>query len=44
VSEPAWVRSLVLGSGGQVEVISPGWLTESIRRDAERALEAYSAK
>jgi proteasome accessory factor C len=44
VSEPAWVRSLVLGSGGQVEVISPGWLTESIRRDAERALDAYSAK
>jgi proteasome accessory factor C len=43
VSEPAWVRSLVLGSGGQVEVLSPGWLAESIRSDAERALAAYAA-
>lgn len=41
VSEPAWVRSLVLGSGGQVEVLSPGWLAESIRGDAARALAAY---
>lgn len=41
VSEPAWVRALVLGSGGQVEVLSPGWLTESIRADAARALAAY---
>ena len=44
VSEPAWVRSLVLGSGGQVEVLSPGWLAESIRADAARALASYSAK
>jgi len=44
VSEPAWVRSLVLGSGGQVEVLSPGWLADSIRDDAARALAAYSAK
>ncbi len=43
-SEPAWVRSLVLGSGGQVEVLSPGWLAESIRADAARALAAYAAK
>jgi proteasome accessory factor C len=43
VSEPAWVRALVLGSGGQVEVISPGWLAESIRADAARALAAYAA-
>jgi proteasome accessory factor C len=43
VSEPAWVRSLVLGSGGDVEVLSPGWLAESIRADAERALAAYAA-
>jgi proteasome accessory factor C len=42
VSEPAWVRALVLGSGGQVEVISPGWLAESIRADAARALAAYA--
>jgi proteasome accessory factor C len=41
VSEPAWVRALVLGSGGQVEVLSPGWLAESIRADAARALAAY---
>jgi proteasome accessory factor C len=43
VSEPAWVRALVLGSGGQVEVLSPGWLAESIRADAARALAAYAA-
>ena len=42
VSEPAWVRALVLGSGGQVEVLSPGWLAESIRADAARALAAYA--
>jgi proteasome accessory factor C len=44
VAEPALVRSLVLGSGGQVEVLSPGWLAESIRTDAARALAAYAAK
>ncbi len=44
VSEPAWVRALVLGSGGQVDVLSPGWLAESIRTDAERALAAYAGK
>lgn len=43
VSEPAWVRALVLGSGGQVEVLSPGWLAEAIRTDAARALAAYAA-
>lgn len=43
VSEPAWVRSLVLGSGGQVSVLSPGWLAEAIRSDAARALDAYRA-
>jgi proteasome accessory factor C len=42
VSEPAWVRSLVLGSGGEVEVLSPEWLAESIRADAARALAAYA--
>jgi proteasome accessory factor C len=41
VSEPAWVRTLVLGSGGQVEVLSPGWLAESIRAEAAQALAAY---
>jgi proteasome accessory factor C len=43
VSEPAWVRALVLGSGGQVAVLSPGWLAESIRSDAAAALAAYDA-
>lgn len=44
VAEPELVKSLVLGSGGQVEVLSPGWLAESIRADAARALAAYAAK
>jgi proteasome accessory factor C len=44
VSEPAWVRALVLGSGGQVEVLSPGWLAESIRSDAAQAIAAYAGK
>jgi proteasome accessory factor C len=44
VSEPAWVRALVLGSGGQVRVLSPSWLADSIRADATRALSAYGAK
>jgi proteasome accessory factor C len=43
VSEPAWVRALVLGSGGQVAVLSPGWLAESIRSDAASALASYAA-
>ncbi|HEY7008191.1 MAG TPA: YafY family protein [Jatrophihabitantaceae bacterium] len=43
VAEPSLVRSLVLGSGGQVEVLSPGWLAESIRTDAARALAAYGS-
>lgn len=44
VAEPAWVRSLVLGSGGQVEVLSPGWLADQVRDDAARALAAYGAR
>lgn len=44
VADPAWVRALVLGSSGQVEVLSPGWLAESIRREAATALAAYPAK
>lgn len=43
VADPAWVRALVLGSSGQVEVLSPDWLAEAIRAEAERALEAYPA-
>jgi proteasome accessory factor C len=44
VADPAWVRALVLGSSGQVEVLSPGWLGESIRSDAATALAGYAAK
>lgn len=44
VADPGWVRALVLGSAGQVEVLSPGWLADAIRAEAERALEQYAAK
>jgi proteasome accessory factor C len=42
VADPGWVRALVLGSAGQVEVLSPGWLAEGIRVEAERALAQYA--
>jgi proteasome accessory factor C len=44
VADPAWVRALALGSAGQVEVLSPDWLAESIRAEAASALAAYAAK
>jgi proteasome accessory factor C len=44
VADPGWVRALVLGSAGQVEVLSPDWLAEGIRAEAARALTAYAAK
>jgi proteasome accessory factor C len=44
VADPAWVRALVLGSAGQVEVHSPHWLAEDVRGEAARALAAYGAK
>ncbi|MEP6852732.1 MAG: WYL domain-containing protein [bacterium] len=43
VSDPAWVRSLVLGSGGAVAVLSPGWLADDIRGSARTALAAYAS-
>lgn len=43
VADPAWVRALALGSAGEVEVLSPDWLAEAVRADAERALAAYTA-
>ena len=43
VADPAWVRSMVLGSTGQVEVLAPEWLAESIRSEAATALAAYRA-
>lgn len=42
VADPAWVRALVLGSAGQVEVLSPDWLAEEIRSEAARALAQYA--
>lgn len=42
VADPGWVRALVLGSAGQVEVLSPGWLTDALRTEAARALAAYA--
>jgi proteasome accessory factor C len=44
VADPGWVRALVLGSAGQVEVLSPDWLAEGIRNEAARALAGYAAK
>ncbi len=44
VADPGWVRSLVLGSAGQVEVLSPDWLAEGVRAEAARALAGYAAK
>lgn len=44
VADPGWVRALVLGSAGQVEVLAPGWLAEGVRAEAARALAAYAAK
>ena len=38
---PAGCAQLVLGSAGQVSVLSPDWLAEDVRSEAERALEAY---
>lgn len=44
VADPGWVRALVLGSAGQVEVLAPGWLAEGVRTEAARALAAYAGK
>ena len=44
VADPAWVRALVLGSAGQVEVLSPEWLAEGLRAEAARALSAYAGR
>jgi proteasome accessory factor C len=44
VADPGWVRALVLGSAGQVEVLSPDWLADGIRNEAARALAGYDDK
>jgi proteasome accessory factor C len=41
VADPAWIRAMVLGSGGEVAVLSPGWLADAIRDEAEAALAGY---
>jgi proteasome accessory factor C len=43
VADPAWVRALVLGSAGQVELLSPEWLAESVANEAAAAIDAYAA-
>ena len=42
VSDPAWVRALVLGSAGGVRVLAPQWLADDIRAGAGRALDLYT--
>lgn len=42
VADPAWVRALVLGSAGQVRVLSPEWLAEDLSVEAAEAVAAYS--
>jgi proteasome accessory factor C len=42
VADTAWVRGLVLGSGGDVSVVSPAELATEIRDEARQALAAYS--
>jgi proteasome accessory factor C len=41
VSDPAWVRSLALGSAGEVRVVAPSWLADDILNSARQALRAY---
>jgi proteasome accessory factor C len=43
VADPAWVRALVLGSAGQVAVLSPEWLAEEVAAEAAAAIAAYAA-
>lgn len=41
VSDPAWVRALVLASAGGVRVLFPSWLADEVRAAAASALAAY---
>jgi proteasome accessory factor C len=40
--EPAWLARLALRLGGQARVVVPSEVDERVRREAERALQAYS--
>lgn len=42
VGDPAFVRGLALGSGGQVRVLAPDWLAEQISSQAREALARYA--
>ena len=37
VSDPAWVRRIVLGSDGRVRVVEPAWLAEAKRANPRTA-------
>lgn len=41
VSDPAWLRRLVLRLGGAVHIVSPAEVAEQVRDEAQRALDAY---
>lgn len=43
VADLTWVKGLVLGSGGEVSVLSPAQLADDIRAEAAAALAAYGA-
>lgn len=43
VVDPAWVRGLALGSGGDVRVLAPGWLADDVTVEARAALVRYAS-
>lgn len=42
VSDPAWLRRLVLRLGGAVQIVSPTEVADQVRDEARRALAGYS--
>jgi proteasome accessory factor C len=41
VSDPAWLRRLVLRLGGAARIVAPGYLADEVREEAQRALTVY---
>ncbi|HEY9390730.1 MAG TPA: YafY family protein [Mycobacteriales bacterium] len=41
VADTRWLRQLVLRSGGAARILSPDWLADRVRFDAEQALKVY---
>jgi Predicted transcriptional regulator len=41
VADTRWLRQLMLRIGGAARILSPGWLAEKVRFDAEEALKVY---